>query len=270
MQAPASVSELGRQAHNERQRVEVSLEGLQIRGQKLKATDKFNYSDGAWYPQEYVGYAIVSMLNVNPDNQGLSNTLVGIQEAIQEGMQLPHQFYMMPQASFHQTVANTLSGNRFKEHIIAKGLQNEYPEIIKTALDKTSSPQLEQPMAMQLIGVGIFGSAFGALGVFESEADWKAIMQLREDFYSNDDLNQHDIKRTRPFIAHITLGYIDGELSSEQAEKLVQVVNDINTSTDFIDAIFHIDNVQLRSYDHLAEFIYKPNYPTFKFCEHAS
>ena len=213
MLASEQITELTQQYHNDRQAFEATLQGLNQRAEKLKSTNKFKCIEGVWYPQDYKGYAIVSMLDTNFDNEELSEKLVSIQNRILETMQLPHQFYMMPQASFHQTVVNTLSGSRFKEYIINKGLEATYPEIIQSAIEKTTESSLVSPIKMNFTGIGIFGSAIGILGVIEDDQHWKAIMQLRKELYNNPDLNQYDIKRTRPFIAHITLGYIYGELS---------------------------------------------------------
>lgn len=266
MLASQKVTELTQQYHNERQAFEVTLQGLNQRAEKLKSTNKFSCVDGVWHPQDYKGYAIVSMLDTNPNNEELSEKLVQFQNRIQQTMQLPHHFYMMPQASFHQTIVNTLSGSRFKEHIIDKGLEARYPEIIQNAFEKTTKSSIASSIKMNFTGIAIFGSAIGILGVIEDEQHWKAIMQLREELYSNPDLNQHDIKRTRPFIAHITLGYIDGELTEVQKQQLVQELDNINTSIDFSELVFSIDKTELRSYDQLAEFVSKPNYPQFKFC----
>jgi len=260
------ITELTQEHHNIRQGFETTIEGLNQRAEKLKSTNKFKYVDSIWYPQDYKGYAIVSMLDSNPNNKELSEKLVSIQNRIQENMQLSNHFYMMPQASFHQTVVNTLSGNRFKEHIIDKGLEAVYPEIIRNAFDKTTKQPLQSPIKMNFTGISIFGSAIGVLGTIEEEQDWNVIMKLREELYNNSDLNEHDIKRTRPFIAHITLGYVDGELTEEQKQCLVNEIDAINTSINFSELVFSIDTTELRSYDHLAEFVTKPNYPRFKFC----
>ena len=112
-----TISELAQDYHNDRQAFEVTLQGLNQRAEKLKSTNKFTCIDGVWHPQDYKGYAIVSMLDANSDNKDLSEKLEHLQNRIQENMQCAHHFYMMPQASFHQTVVNTLSGSRFKEHI---------------------------------------------------------------------------------------------------------------------------------------------------------
>ncbi|MEL7269562.1 MAG: hypothetical protein AAGL34_08310 [Bacteroidota bacterium] len=270
MQPTTTISELRWEDHNDRQRYEVGLQGLNERGEKLKASNKFKNVDGVWQPQEYKGYAIVSMLDANPGNEPLSENLVGLQQQLATSMQLPRQLYMMPKASFHQTMVNTLSGYRFQAHIMDKGLEKEYPEIIKNAMDKARPSPLSAPMQMHFSGIGIFGSAFGVLGMFQNSAYWNTVMQLRQDMYGNPTLHQYDIKRTRPFIAHITLGYIDGELSPQHKQHFVEQLHEINTATPFSDFVFHIANTQLRSYDHLAEFVYKRNYPSYKFCGHAT
>lgn len=260
------VFELTQEYHKELQVFETTLQGLNQRAEKLKSTNKFKCIDGVWQPQDYKGYAFVSMLDSNPYNVELSKILADIQNQIQDNTQLQQHLYMMPPASFHQTVINLLSGNRFKDHIIDKGLEATYPQIIQNALNKTTQKPLQSSIKMTFEGIAIFGSAIGILGNIENEQHWKAIMQFRNEFYTNPDLNRYDIKRTRPFIAHITLGYIDGQLTLEQKQRLVEEIDHINNTVDFSKLVFTIDKTELRSYDHLAEFVSKPNYPQFKFC----
>lgn len=265
MSISENIKELTQQQHEERQLFQVSLEGLNQQVERLSSTNKFSFIDGIWEPQDYKGYAIVSMLDTNPNNQWLSEILVNLQNRIQAKIFLPHHFYMMPQASFHQTIVNTLSGSRFKKHIIDEGLEESYPEIIQKAFNKVDKPALESPLKMSFVGIAIFGSALGVLGIIEDEQHWNALIEFREKLYNNPDLNQHDIRRTRPFIAHITLGYIYGTLTSKQKEKLVQEIDNINTVFDFSELFFTIDKTELRNYDHLAEFVSKPHYPQFNF-----
>lgn len=260
------VEEFSRQDHNQRQLSEVTREGLEKRASLLRPTNKFKYIDGRWVPQPYKGYAVVSMYDAHPANEELSNLGAAIQAEITDAMELPDQLYMLPQASFHQTVVNTLSGNRFRDHIIDKGLEDEYPSIIESSFSKCVYERLADDIEIRFVGVSIFGSALGLLGIMDDDNHWNAIMNLRDHMYTDAELNAHDIRRTRPFVAHTTLGYIDGELSAGNRNKLVDCLDGINQRIDFEKAIFSIRQTELRTYNHLDVFDSQPHFPIFKFC----
>ena len=86
---------------------------------------------------------------------------------------------------------------------------------------------------MRLIGLSIFGTALGLLGVFENEVDYCRILDFRSAFYSDPGLQALDIRMTRPFIGHITLAYIESDLHAWQREKLAAAVHNINRSLGF-------------------------------------
>ena len=78
-------------------------------------------------------------------------------------------------------------------------------------------------------------------------------------------MNSLDVKMTRPFIGHVTLAYIEKELSAQDKMKLAAVVNDINVNLSRKTRFFVMSNAELRRYHHLAEFKKERYYPTFYF-----
>jgi len=70
---------------------------------------------------------------------------------------------------------------------------------------------------------------------------------------------------TRPFIGHITLAYIEQNLTKNQKDHLIDVVSEINESLARQDNYFFISGTGLRRYHHLAEFIKQDNYPVYQF-----
>jgi hypothetical protein len=72
---------------------------------------------------------------------------------------------------------------------------------------------------------------------------------------------------TRPFIGHITLGYIEQKLNKNQKGHLATIINEINEGvrSNIKKNYFLISNTGLRRYDHLAEFCNADNYPVYQF-----
>lgn len=260
----AIISDLPFVDYNERQYYEVSAARNHERALCAKPSGNFIYHVHAWQPQEYEGFAIVSMLNANEGNEYLLSRLTAIQQELKYNLQPAYGFYQLPAESFHQTVANTLSAGRFKQNILNPGLEDAYPEIIAQALDQISAPGSSSPLRMRMIGLSIFGTAIGLLGVFEHEEDYKRITAFRAGFYSNSRLAALDVRMTRPFIGHITLAYVEHSLNKNQKDQLANVISEINDSIAADNLYFTMTNTGLRRYHHLAAFLKKDNYPDFK------
>jgi hypothetical protein len=212
---------------------------------------------------EYEGFAVVSMLNENGGNEPLAARLKEVQNELRYNLQPRYAFYQLPADSFHQTVANTLSADRFKKNILDAGLEAEYPAFVLNAFEQIPPSPVELPIDMKMIGLSIFGTAIGMLGIFEREEDYNRILNFRSGFYADPKLSQLDVRMTRPFIGHITLAYIEHALNKNQKNHLAGVINELNATLAGEDNYFRIAQTGLRRYHHLAEFIKQDNYPVY-------
>jgi 2'-5' RNA ligase len=262
MDRVASISDMSFEDYNKRQLYEISPERNRERALNAKPAGSFIYDGNKWLPQEYEGFGVISMLNENDENRFLAERLIEIQTELKYNLSPTYGFYMLPPESFHQTIANTLSAGRFKEHIADAGLEEVYPEIVGNAFDQIPVMEDEEPIRMKMAGLSIFGTAIGILGIFEDEEDYDRIVKFRSCFYSDEQLAQLDVKMTRPFIGHITLAYIEQNLNKNQKEHLADVISEINETLAEEDNYFFIAAAGLRRYHHLAEFIKQDNYPT--------
>jgi hypothetical protein len=264
--APSSTSaELGYAVYQERQYFEVSSAGLAVRAAKLGVAGKFRRRGATWEPVPYVGHAVLSMLATAPENAPAVAALGAAQDALVAGFDRPDALYALPKESFHQTVANTLSDDRHRRHVVAAGLVSSYPaQVTKTMAALPGNGAGAVPM-MRLIGVGIFGTALGALGVFDDEARFARVVSWRDRFYGAPEIAALGIRRTRPFIGHATLGYLEAELGAEDRARLVAVVREVNEELAAKNALFAMPVAELRRYDHLAEFRPMPGLPTYRF-----
>ena len=257
-------TDLSFENYNERAFYEITAERNQERALTVKPASNFVNVGNGWQAQEYQGFAIISMLNENPGNDALIVRLNLIQEELRYNLSPITSFYHLPAESFHQTVANTLSADRFKEHILNPGLEDSYPGMVSNAFENIPPSRGTSPIRMKMVGLSIFGTAIGILGVFDKEADYYRILDFRAAFYNNKQLTALDVKMTRPFIGHITMAYIEHSLNKNQKGYLAGVINELNQTLFTENNYFNISTTGLRRYHHLAEFTRKDHYPFYK------
>src|ERR1700743_1182939 len=209
---PASITDLSFEDYNKRQLYEISAERNSERALSTKPAGNFIYNGNSWQPQEYEGFAVVSMLSENEENGYLAKRLIELQKELQYNLTPNNGFYFLPADSFHQTVANTLSADRFKNHILNAGLEDAYPAMVAKAFENIPASDNAEPIRMKMAGLSIFGTAKAITGVFENEDDYDRIVTFRSGFYGDKQLAQLDIRMTRPFIGHITLAYVEQNL----------------------------------------------------------
>jgi hypothetical protein len=264
-----TISDLSFQEYTDRQFREVEAHRLLERAMTLRPSGNYRYvgasglSDGkGWVPQSYPGFAVVSMAAENPGNEALPEMLRAIQTELAEQCPWEQALYLLPPCSFHQTVANTLSEERFLQQIHRPGLEPAFPSMVaKVFTAIRTGPGGTLPM--RLIGISIFGTALGLLGVFEKESDYQRITAFRSAYYADEQLAALDVRMTRPFIGHITLAYIEADLSKEQREQLAGAIHTINRSLGSPE--FTLSLTGLRRYHHLSAFLREEDYPRYHF-----
>lgn len=259
------VRDLPIHTYNQKQLSEATPTQVELAAAVIQPAGNFLYDNKNWEPNAYPGYTVVAMVNNNPGNEDLSPLLVHIQNELAYNLQPVNGFYMLPADSFHQTIANTLSAERFKNNVLFAGLDDAYPRYVDQAFKNTYVTRQTSPIRMRLIGLSVFGTAIGVLGVFEKDADYKRITDFRSGFYEDAQLNQLDVKMTRPFIGHITLAYAEQKLNKNQRSHLANTINDLNDQLFAKKHYFLISQTELRRYEHLAEFKTAADYPVYHF-----
>lgn len=258
MIATSQIEELPFETYTGRQYAEVSPARVLECALAAKPSPYYPHINGHWVPQPYPGMAVLSMVGDNPDNEGLTPLLESVQSS------LPSFLYRLPPESFHQTVANFLSEDRFLKNIVEPDLESEFAAALGDVFAGISEDGPAGPVCMKLIGLSIFGTALGVLGVFEESRDFEQILQFRLRVYSA--LGVYGIRRTRPFIGHITLAYCGTELDLTGRETLAAAVRRINQEFfDSRDHCFLMSQCGLRRYDTLSAFRAESHFPTYTF-----
>lgn len=256
-----AVRELEYEEYQSRQRAELHQEKLELRAHALRAGNRAHWSQGRWTPTPYPGFAMQAMLSESSNRNHLCLHLQEIQHELAISADEPGTLYPLPPSSFHQTVANTFSADRLQQHLSSKGLETKFPEIIEKALRQLDPSSHKRPVQMRLIGLAIFGSAIGVLGTFDQAQDFQRIIDFRNDFYSQPQLSAIGLKRTRPFIGHLTLAYAAAPLTDQQKQRLVECVCAINERIRKESLIFEMPVARLHRYNDLSTFTTFDNYP---------
>ena len=257
--------ELSFAAYQERQLHEISPAGLAARAGKLAPAGQFRFHEGRWTPEPYVGHAVVTMVASSKENTVLVDPLRNLQHALLTGFPDAGALYPLPVESFHQTIANTLSDEKHQRLIVDRGLAAEYPGIVTQTFADFPPAFPREPLTMRMVGVSLFRTAIGILGIFDREEGFQRVLQFRDHFYSHPRIAELGIRRTRPFIGHITLAYLERELDDSARKRLVEVVTSMNRSVALRDLRFHLPAAELRAYDHLAEFKPLSGLPQYQF-----
>ncbi len=259
-----TISEYGFEPYQQRQKRYVTEEQLKLSLDRLRYGNRFRYESGQWTPESYPGFAIVSMVESNPGNESLMPRLEYYRSRLEHRLGNPGICFMLPLSSYHQTIANTLSADRYKRYIVENGILEEYPHRIQRVFDEAPHVPLQHPIRMRLIGFSVFGSSMGLLGIFEERTEYQAIQNLRDFIYTHPILNEIDIRRTRPFIGHITYAYFGPEAENSKAH-IFEVLSELNKEIEREDLLFTIQHTQLRYYNNLSQFQIRSDYPTYHF-----
>jgi hypothetical protein len=262
--ATAATVDLAFEEYTARQHREVDADRLLERAMQVKPSGNYRYDGLRWIPQPYPGFAVLSMVDEYPGNETLPEILAAVQKGLVEQCPWEGAIYFLPADSFHQTVANMVSEQRFIQRIAEAGLEGEYPGMVGRAFERIEMKR-RGPVEMQLIGISIFGTALGVLGVFREEEHYQRILRFRAGMYGDPGLAALDVRMTRPFIGHITLAYIEKDLSDEQRRQLAQAAGTLNGQIKEVRPEFSFTATGLMRYEHLSAFVRADGYPRYEF-----
>lgn len=257
------ISELDYATYQERQYTEVSQPAIQVRLESLGIGNRSRWNGGSWEPQPYPGFALQAMVNATRDNDILAKELLSLQDRVVGSIQRPGALYPLPVSSFHQTVANTFSADRLSESIVSKDLFDKFPQLIDSALQSLEPRHYDDPPRMRMIGISVFRTALGILGVFPDKNDFDRVISFRDSLYNHTDLSKIGLKRTRPFIGHITLAYVEDSLDTSEKNALSAVLESLNADLSDRPLLFSMPKAELRRYNTLSAFEYDPAFPHF-------
>ncbi|NRA28272.1 MAG: hypothetical protein HRU10_13635 [Opitutales bacterium] len=258
--------ELDYTEYEARQRFEITEAGMRARMPSLGIGGRARWIDGRWEPQPYPGYAFQAMVKPYPENSAAFLRLVEIRDALcaSLGSGGDPALFPLPEDSFHQTVISTFSAGRLEKYVTLAGLTSDFPDLLARHIPAPRRSESLPSVKMRMIGVSLFRTAIGILGTFDEQADFQRVVALRHAAYQNDVLNKIGLERTRPFIGHATLAYLERPLAEEEKAVLIGRILKINRAVEAEPMFISMPEARLHRYDTLAEFFPDPAYPAFK------
>jgi hypothetical protein len=256
-----TVQELSYATYEIRQRHEITLDQLLARSKQLKIGGRFERNSyGSWTPTPYPGFAMQALMLPEGPNAATYAKLEVIRDALISGFE--DSLAPLPSPSFHQTMANIFSADRLEENVTSKGLLPAFANLVAGGVKDIFPPETDEPVNMQLIGISMFRTAIGVLGVFDRASDFDRVIDFRERFYGHRKLKELGIVRTRPFIGHVTLAYVQADMEPEECEALAHQAHKINATHLAEPLPFLMRKVQFCRYDDLTAFYPRYDYPS--------
>ena len=262
------VRELSFSEYHHHQRYLVSNDGLTEHCSHIKAAQKFTWNNNMWFPESYQGYALVSMLDAYRYHTDCLFEIIKIQDSLNSSMNTHGIYCMLPHDSFHQTIANTFSNKRYEKYIIDQGLEMQFPSMIADAVTTVHLPLLSKPIELKIIGIGILHNVIALIADIPHEKDYDAILHFRDHIYTYLPLYHSGLRRTRPFIGHISLAYIEKDLDEIECEKIIMSCVALNKEIALKNIVVNIYYTELRRYDNLSAFYRGHNFQRYWFCSH--
>jgi len=239
-----------------------SSEGVRADIARIRPSGHFRHREHRWSVAPYRGYAFVSMLSASPDNEVAVNLLASQRHEL--ATFAPGRPAVCPLASesFHQTFANTLSGERLPDALSQLEVaEQDFQHALATALRDLPPLDTDAPLVMRLVGISVFGSSLGALSVFDDPDAHARVLRFRDLIYSHPALVRFGVRRTRPFIGHVTLGYFDRPLDAEEREPFAALLDQLNRAYAAAPVTVTFARAEARLFHDLSAFKVVPDMP---------
>ena len=160
------------------------------------------------------------------------------------------------------TAARLVSGDYFKENIQDKK-ENEFLDAVRQFFLK--QPALKK-LKFEIKGITVFSTGVIAAMISPScEKDYGYLQDFRDSVYNEKSLKNYGVERKREFQAHVTMFYIERELSAGEKKELGDAVASVNKKIFANPPAFYIKRTEVRRFDNFLGFYRRDNWPLFEF-----
>jgi len=219
-------------------------------------------ANGRWEPVYYPGYTLITpTFGDDAENEGSYKILSDIKESIAGKSDLS-KLVIAPDNALHMTVARLISGKVFEKNILGTG-ENEFLNAMRQLFSKLA---ISGRLRFEIKGISVFPQ--GVIAAMISpvyEDDYNCLQYFRDYIYSDKTLKELGVERKRGFKGHITLFYIEKELSAIEKQKLSEVIIGINGRFFTEPLPFYIKRAEVRRFDNFFGFYRKENWAAFEF-----
>ncbi|MDR3599257.1 MAG: hypothetical protein P4L49_02025 [Desulfosporosinus sp.] len=240
---------------------ELRAETIRESANQVKTLGKFQESsDGLWEPVPYSGYTLVTPTFLDDcENLDFYRLLSNIREELFWNLLFPGIVWA-PTIALHMTIGRLLSGDIFASHI-----SNSREEEFLLALSQLFSQIASSgTLNYEVKGLSIFPQGVIAAIVSPvTEEDYRRLQVCRDYLYTDKVLKKLGVERKRSFHGHITLFYIEEELSGKDRKMLADAVIDINKSFFSHPLPFSLTRAEVRKFNDFSEFYRQDHWPVY-------
>jgi 2'-5' RNA ligase len=141
-----------------------------------------------------------------------------------------HGFARVPSGTYHMTIANLLSGARYETALGEKTSWDSFDAEVKSIIGKHRQHTIDA----QIVGLGAFPGAIVAIVDFPSQQDYRKLVELRNDIYSDETVSNFGVPGQSSFLGHITLGYVESRATNGLDLALDKVREQMPVSIPFV------------------------------------
>lgn len=230
----------------------------QLRPKRLFVKD----GPGEWQPLRHAGYTLITPTFADdPENFNAYAKLDDIRQLLARTLN-PDHYVPAPLAALHQTVARLVSGSEAENQN-----QEMFQEHFLTQMRETLARLSQfEPVPMAIKGISVLPGGFiAALLTTVAEGEYQRLMSFRKQIYHNQELSKFGVEPQRPFVGHVTLGYLQVPLASTDQKSLYETILAINRLTLMTPVSFRITRVDLRKFNNYLRFFRKNDWPVYRF-----
>ncbi|KLU66628.1 hypothetical protein DEAC_c12940 [Desulfosporosinus acididurans] len=244
--------------------VEMVLAEKAIReyARQMKTLGKFKEStEGLWEPVPYSGYTLITPTYLDDEeNVDSYRFLSDIREELFWNIPFPGIVWA-PTIALHMTIGRLISGDVFKQRI----RDSREDEFLLACHQMFSHMSSTGSLSYEIKGLSVFPQGVIAAIVSPlNEGDYSGLQAVRDYLYDDNNLKQLGVERKRRFQGHISLFYLEEELSGKERRIMADAVSETNRRFFNAPLPFRIKQAEVRKFDNFSEFNRHDHWPVFR------
>lgn len=243
----------------------VSEKEIQSRVNRLKGTvNRFEWihERNDWRPIRHPGYTIITPCSDGERDKENIATYRSLEEIQNKLLKSFPSFAPAPKGTFHLTIADLISSERY-DRIISDKKENSFLSAISSIFNQL---KLCGSIKMKVKGVSILPPCFVIAPVSaEDNEGYIRLIRFRNYIYVDKELKNYGVNREYKFTGHITLAYIEKNISidNETKERIYERLNTINQ--DFKPLALNVKRIEVCHFDDMERFNWNENLPFYNF-----
>ena len=162
-------------------------------------------------------------------------------------------FTPVPPNTYHMTVADLLSDNRYSTASGNKPMMDAFFQTVKEIIARHRCRTFDA----QIVGIGAFPGVVVAFVDFTSEEDYSWIVRLRDAIFADPTVKNEGVERRFPFVGHLTLGYVESLVTNgfnADMNETRRAVNEMRQATPPVPMSFTIAGAALYSFPDMSRY----------------